>query len=135
MIEIGRALLQMRRDTSALRGITATGGDVTWKLDTEFEATEAPLPRSVMSLRVGASDTGACIPFTVDETLDVADNGQDNALDLATRIKAAMQGKAWYGPECAIHALTFAGMDSDSAPGARASVTLRWAGRASVRAR
>lgn len=135
MIEIGRALVQMRLDTAALRGITATGGDVAWKLDTEFEATEAPLPRSVMSLRVGASDTSAGIPFTVDEVLDVADNGQDNALDLATRIKDTMKGKAWYGPACAIHALTFAGMDSDSAPGARATVTLRWSGRASVRAR
>ena len=135
MIEIGRALVQMRLDTAALRGITASGGDVTWKLDTEFEAGEAPLPRSVFSLRIGPSDTGAGIPFTLDETLEVADTGNDSALDIATRIKRAMQGKAWFGPETAIHALTFAGMDSDSAPGAKATVTLRWAGRASVRAR
>ncbi len=135
MIEIGRALVQMRRDTVALRGITATGGDVTWKLDTEFEATEAPLPRSVMSLRIGPTDTGAGIPFSADEMLDVTDNGHDNALDLATRIKTAMHWKAWYGPECAIHGLTFAGMDSNSAPGARATVVLRWTGRASVRPR
>lgn len=135
MIEIGRALVQMRLDTLALRGIAGNGRDMTWRLDTDFDATEAAMPRSVVSIRIAASETLAGIPWTADETIEVSDGGTDSALDIATRLAAALRGKVWYGDACAIQGHTLASIDSDSAAGAKNTVTLRWFGRASVRPR
>jgi len=135
MIEIGRALVQMRRDTATLRGIAANGRDVTWKLDTDFDATEAAMPRSVISVRIGASETLAGIPWTADEVIEVSDGGTDSALEIGTRMATALRGKVWYGDACAIQGHTLASIDSDSAAGAKNTVTLRWFGRASVRPR
>jgi hypothetical protein len=135
MIEIGRALVQMRLDTAALRGIALNGRDLTWRLDTDFDATEAALPRSVISIRIGASETLAGIPWQADEVIEVSDGGNDSALDLATRIYSALRGKVWYGDACAIQAHTLGAIESDSAAGAKNTVTLRWFGRASVRPR
>lgn len=135
MIEIGRALVQMRLDTAALRGIALNGRDVTWRLDTDFDATEAAMPRSVISIRISASETLAGIPWTADEVLEVADGGADSALEIGTRITSALRGKAWYGEACTIQGHTLASIDSESAAGAKNTVTLRWFGRASVRPR
>ena len=135
MIEIARALVQMRRDTATLRGIAANGRDVTWKLDTDFDATEAAMPRSVISVRIGASETLAGVPWTADETIEVSDGGTDSALDIATRLATALRGKVWYGDACAIQGHTLSAIESDSAAGAKNTVTLRWFGRASVRPR
>ena len=135
MIEIGRALVQMRRDTATLRSIAGNGRDVTWKLDTEFDATEAAMPRAVISVRIGASETLAGIPWTADETIEVSDGGTDSALDIATRLATALRGKVWYGDACAIQGHTLSAIESDSAAGAKNTVTLRWFGRASVRPR
>lgn len=135
MIEIGRALVQMRRDTATLRGIAGNGRDVTWKLDTEFDAAEAAMPRAVISVRIGASETLAGIPWTADETIEVSDGGTDSALDIATRLATALRGKVWYGDACAIQGHTLSAIESDSAAGAKNTVTLRWFGRASVRPR
>lgn len=135
MIDIGRALVQMRRDTAALRGIAGNGRDVTWRLDTDFDAEEAAMPRSVVSVRIGASETLAGIPWTADEVIEVSDGGTDSALDIGTRMASALRGKVWYGDTCAIQAHTLASIESDSAAGAKSTVTLRWAGRASVRPR
>lgn len=135
MIEIGRALVQMRCDTQALRGIAGNGRDLTWRLDTDFDATEAAMPRSVISLRVGASETLAGIPWSADETIEVSDGGTDSALDIGTRVVTALRGKVWYGDACAIQGHTLSAIESDSAAGAKNTVTLRWVGRASVRPR
>lgn len=135
MIEIGRALVQMRRDTATLRGIAGNGRDVTWKLDTEFDATEAAMPRAVISVSIEASDTMAMIPWTADETIEVSDGGTDSALDIAGRIQAALRGKAWYGESCAIQAQTLLSSGAESAAGAKNVVTMRWRGKASVRPR
>ena len=135
MIEIGRALIQMRLDTAGLRGIAGNGRDLTWRLDTDFDAEEAAMPRSIVSIRIGASETLAGIPWTADETIEVSDAGPDSALDIATRIATNLRGKVWYGDSCAIQSHTLAGIDSDSAAGAKTTVTLRWFGRASVRPR
>lgn len=135
MIEIGRALVQMRLDTTALRGIALNGRDVTWRLDTDFDAEEAAMPRAVISVRVSASETMAGIPWQADETIEVSDGGNDSALDIATRIASALRRKVWYGDSCAIQGHTLSQIDSDSAPGAKTTVTLRWFGRASVRPR
>lgn len=135
MIELARALVQMRRDTATLRGIAANGRDVTWKLDTDFDSTETAMPRSVISVRISASETLAGIPWTADETIEVSDGGTDSALEIATRLATALRGKVWYGDACAIQSHTLAGMDSESIAGAKNSVTLRWFGRASVRPR
>ena len=135
MIEIGRALVQMRLDTAALRGIAANGRDVTFRLDTDFDAEEAAMPRSVVSGRIGASHTLAGIPWTADETIEVSDGGTDIALEVGTRIVSALRGKVWFGDSCAIHSHMLNAIDSDSLAGAKTSVTLRWSGRASVRPR
>lgn len=135
MIEIGRALVQMRLDTAALRGIALNGRDVTWRLDTDFDATEAAMPRSVISIRVGASETLAGIPWTAEETIEVSDGGNDSALDIATRIYTGLRGKVWYGESCAIQGHTLSAISADSAAGAKNTVTLTWFGRASVRPR
>jgi hypothetical protein len=135
VIEIGRALVQMRRDTASLRGIALNGRDVTWRLDTDFDADESAMPRSVISIRIGASETLAGIPWTADEVVEVSDGGNDSALDIATRIATGLRGKVWYGDACAIQGHTLAAIESDSAAGAKNSVTLRWFGRASVRPR
>lgn len=135
MIEIGRALVQMRLDTAALRGIAGNGRDLTWGLDTDFDAEEAALPRSIVSVRIGASDTMAGIPWQAEEVIEVSDAGPDSALEIATRIATNLRGRAWYGDACAIQSHTLAGIGSDSAAGAKTTVTLQWAGRASVRPR
>jgi len=135
MIEIGRALVQMRLDTPTLRGIAGNGRDVTWRLDTDFDAAEAAMPRSVISIRIGASETLAGIPWTADETIEVSDGGNDSALDIATRMVTALRGKVWYGDACAVQSHTLSSIEADSAAGAKNTVTLRWFGRASVRPR
>lgn len=135
MIEIARALVQMRLDTAALRGIALNGRDVTWRLDTDFDATEAAMPRSVISIRIGPSDTLAGIPWQAEETVEVSDGGTDSALDIATRIATGLKGKAWYGDSCAVQSHVLQSISSDSATGAKNVVLLTWAGRASVRPR
>ena len=135
MIEIGRALVQMRLDTAALRGIANGGTDVTFVLDTHFSPENVPMPHAIMSVSTGASETLAGIPWTAEEVIHVADVGQDSALDIATRLATALRGKVWYGDACAIQGHTLAAIESDSAAGAKNTVTLRWFGRASVRPR
>lgn len=135
MIEIGRALVQMRLDTAALRGIAHGGTDVTFVLDTHFSPENVPMPHAILSFSVGASETLAGVPWEAEETISVADVGQDTALDIADRLVNALKGKVWYGESCAIQSHTLRAMSSDSAAGAKNTVTLRWFGRASVRPR
>lgn len=131
MIEIGRALLAMRRGCAELEGVGPRGTDVTWKLATDGDAETASTPKTVCKIRVGASDTDACVPFFVTEEVSMLDVPGDATLELANKIGRAMNGRFYSSDECTIHYLNRVGMTQAAGPGTKQLVTIEWAGKAS----
>lgn len=133
MIEIGRALLAMRNGCAALKGLGPNHTNIAFKLSTDGDADTAEWPKTVLEVRIRPSDTAAVVPFEVTESLVVLDVPDDAQLELADRVRKALNNLAYFGDRCTINRHTFAGIESEPGPGNRQTVRIHWVGAASWR--
>lgn len=125
MIAVGRALCRWRERDATLASLGLKARLVT---DADAEVPEAA--RSVLALRLEASESRAVVPFNCSEELKAS---TPEALPaLLEAVLAALNGKAYLvDPDAAIHRLTLKGASVDRDAGLAATATLEWEGVAS----
>ena len=125
MIAVGRALCRWRE-----RDATLTGLGLKARLVTDADAEVAEAARSVLSLRLEASESRAVVPFVCTEELKAS---TPEALPaLLEAVLDALNGKAYLlDPDATIHRLSLRGASVDRDAGLAATATLEWEGAAS----
>ena len=146
MNQLCAALIEMRRSCPTLQGIGPGNVNLQWLLASDGDASIESKPKSVLEIRVAASDTNAAVPFEVLETVTIPEPpgamvnilpGNRSALDVAELIADALNRRFFVSESsgCVIHGMQKMGMTAQPGDGRAHFVTITWKGRASWRPR
>lgn len=125
MLAVGLALKRWREQHPDL---VALGLKV--RLSTDRDAGVADHARSVLGLRLEATETRAVVPFTVSEELKASSTEALPAL--VTAVERACNGRAYLvDPDAAIHRISLRSVTFERDPGLAGTATLEWEGLAS----